>query len=376
MKLMSEVRLANTASDEGQRHLPLGRGERRGELAVLVVLILILVVLPVSVLGYQFVLRPTLSDVRVIDIVAAAPEEGGFQPDTIRVPAGERVRLRFSVPDVTHGIAIGPGLGLDLGHVDPGQVQEIDVTLDQPGRYVFYCNSWCSPNHWRMRGTIEVYDPGDPDALPVNDVSDPILESLGARGIDIDAPRETGTVPAEPPSAERGAAIVERLGKRLPTLLANPEWRRTHSPDEAWASLVEAGLTEAEAWDAVAYLWLADVDAERLREGGSLYAKNCAACHGQDGSGGGPGADALAAQAAVQQGDMSMIQDPASFIDPSTMLAGASDIYYAKLRRGGMGTGMPSFGQIFTPEETWALVDYLWTFVFDVGNQGDVIGEK
>jgi mono/diheme cytochrome c family protein/plastocyanin len=367
MKLMSEVRLANTASDEGQRHLPLGRGERRGELAVLVVLILILVVLPVSVLGYQFVLRPTLSDVRVIDIVAAAPEEGGFQPDTIRVPAGERVRLRFSVPDVTHGIAIGPGLGLD---------QEIDVTLDRPGRYVFYCNSWCSPNHWRMRGTIEVYDPGDPDALPVNDVSDPILESLGARGIDIDAPRETGTVPAEPPSAERGAAIVERLGKRLPTLLANPEWRRTHSPDEAWASLVEAGLTEAEAWDAVAYLWLADVDAERLREGGSLYAKNCAACHGQDGSGGGPGADALAAQAAVQQGDMSMIQDPASFIDPSTMLAGASDIYYAKLRRGGMGTGMPSFGQIFTPEETWALVDYLWTFVFDVGNQGDVIGEK
>ena len=28
-------------------------------------------------------------------------------------------------------------------------------------------------------------------------------------------------------------------------------------------------------------------------------------------------------------------------------------------------TGMPSFGPIFTPEETWLLVDYLWTFVFD-----------
>jgi hypothetical protein len=26
------------------------------------------------------------------------------------VAAGERVRLRFSAPDVTHGIAIGPGL--------------------------------------------------------------------------------------------------------------------------------------------------------------------------------------------------------------------------------------------------------------------------
>jgi hypothetical protein len=26
---------------------------------------------------------------------------------------------------------------------------------------------------------------------------------------------------------------------------------------------------------------------------------------------------------------------------------------------------MPSFGPLFTPDETWMLVDYLWTFVFD-----------
>jgi mono/diheme cytochrome c family protein/plastocyanin len=376
MRLMSELRPADTASGENQGPVPSGRAERRGELAVLVVLVLILVVLPATVLGYQFILRPALSQVRVIDIVAAAPEAGGFQPDTIRVPAGERVRLRFSVPDVTHGIAIGPGLGLDLGHVDPGQVQEIDVTLDSPGRYVFYCNSWCSPNHWRMRGTIEVYDPQNPDALPISDASDPTLESLGARGIDIDAPREAGAVPAERPSAGRGAAIVERLGTGLPPELADPEWRRTHSPVEAWASLVKTGLTEAEAWDAAAYLWLADVDAEGLQAAGSLYAKNCAACHGEDGNGRGPGADALAAQAAGQHSDMSMIEDPASFTDPSTMLARASDMYYAKLRRGGMGTGMPSFGPIFTPEETWALVDYLWTFVFDAGNQGGVKAEN
>jgi len=38
-----------------------------------------------------------------------------------------------------------------------------------------------------------------------------------------------------------------------------------------------------------------------------------------------------------------------------------SDVLYAKIRRGGMGTDMPNFGTLFTPEETWALVDYLWT---------------
>jgi hypothetical protein len=35
-----------------------------------------------------------------------------------------------------------------------------------------------------------------------------------------------------------------------------------------------------------------------------------------------------------------------------------------------MGTGMPSFGPVFMPEDTWGLTDYLWTFVFEVETQG------
>lgn len=369
---MSELRLARDASvegqrpepAEGQRPEPLGSAGRQGEFVVLTVLALILVVLPATILGYQFVLRRALSDVRTIDIVAAAPEAGGFQPEAIQVAAGETVRLRFSVPDVTHGIAIGPGLGLDLGHVNPGEVKEIEVTFDRPGRYTFYCNSWCSPNHWRMRGTIEVYDPQNPDELQASDVTDPVLESLAARGVDIDAPHEARVVPAGQPSSVRGATIVEKLEERLPVNLANPEWRRTHSPVEAWESLTQAGLSEDEAWDVVAYLWLLGGEPERLQLASALYAKNCAACHGQSGDGQGPGADALAAQSGDHRGEMSMISEPAAFADPKAMLGGSGDVYYAKLRRGGMGTGMPSFGPILTPEETWTLVDYLWTFVF------------
>jgi len=369
---MSEVRISRDASVEGQRPepvegqrpVPLRNPGRRGEFVVLILLVLILVVVPATILGYQFVLRRALSDVRTIDIVAAAPEAGGFRPDAIRVPAGERVRLRFSVPDVTHGIAIGPGLGLDLGHIDPGQVKEVEVTFDRPGRYTWYCNSWCSPNHWRMRGSIEVYDPQNPDELQVNEVTDPVLESLAARSVDIDAPHEARVVPVGQPSSVRGAALVERLQDRLPVYLENLEWRRTHSPVEAWESLVEAGLSEDEAWDVVAYLWLLGAEPDRLQTASALYAKNCAACHGQSGDGQGPGADALAAQSGDHHGEMGMISEPAAFADPKAMLGGSGDVYYAKLRRGGMGTGMPSFGPILTPEETWILVDYLWTFVF------------
>jgi mono/diheme cytochrome c family protein len=30
-----------------------------------------------------------------------------------------------------------------------------------------------------------------------------------------------------------------------------------------------------------------------------------------------------------------------------------------------MGTGMPAWGPIFTDDQTWALVDYVYSFVFD-----------
>jgi plastocyanin len=340
------------------------RSLRNVDGGALVALIVILVGLPLAALGYQFFLRPAMASVRIIDIVAAVPEAGGFQPDAIRIPAGETVRLRFSAPDVTHGIAIGPGLGLDLGHVDPGEVQEAEVTFDQPGRYSYYCNTWCSPNHWRMRGTIEVYDPDKPEALIVDGAGDPVLEALSARGIDIDAPHVADALPSVRPSAERGAAVVQQLDDGLPAALLDSAWRRGHSPEEAWASLVRFGFKEEDAWDVVAYLWLSEMDAPRLDAAAALYAKNCAACHGESGDGRGPGADALAAQGLAAGTGMGMPAEPTAFVDPRTMLGGTGETYYAKLRRGGMGTGMPGFGSLFTPEETWALVNYLWLFVF------------
>jgi plastocyanin len=363
--------------DEKQR--PITRENingRWGERFALTALILILIGLPTTILGYQFVFRPALTDGRTIDIVAAAPEAGGFQPDSIRVAVGKTVRLRFSVPDVTHGIAIGPGMGSDWGQVDPGEVKIVEVAFDQPGRYIFYCNTWCSPNHWRMRGTIEVYDPANPDVLPIDNSSDPVIESLTARKVDIDAPHETVVVPSKQPSASRGARVVEQLGNALPVELTRLEWRRTHSPAEAWALLVKTGLSETEAWDVVAYLWLANVEAIQWQTAASLYAKNCAACHGESGDGRGPGADALAALETDQQSEMNTSKKPTAFAEPHSMLGGTSDIYYAKLRRGGMGTGMPSFGPIFTTEETWLLVDYLWTFVFCPIEDGETNEKK
>jgi mono/diheme cytochrome c family protein/plastocyanin len=350
---------------------PRGRGEWGARLA----LIAILLVLPAAVLGYRFGLRDAFSEVPVIEIVARAPEAGGFTPEAIRVPAGRPVRLRFSVPDVTHGIAIGPGLGVDLGHVDPGRVREVRLTFNRVGRYTFYCNTWCSPSHWRMRGTIEAYDPTRPDAPLPAEGPDPVIESLTARAMDIEAAREPRAAPAASPRPERGAALLEALGSRLPAEMNTLSWRRAHSPAEAWDGLRRAGLDEADAWDAVAHLWTGGIDTRRREEAAVLYARNCSPCHGETGDGKGPGADALAAQGIgghaagahglSGHGSTGKVKSPVAFAQArERMLAGTSEIYYAKLRRGGMGTGMPAFGPLFTPEETWALVDHVWALVF------------
>ena len=60
-----------------------------------------------------------------------------------------------------------------------------------------------------------------------------------------------------------------------------------------------------------------------------------------------------------------MTTRPIDFTDPNHVLAASPAHLQGKILRGGMGTGMPYWGPIFTEEQTWALVAYLWTFQFD-----------
>jgi mono/diheme cytochrome c family protein len=113
------------------------------------------------------------------------------------------------------------------------------------------------------------------------------------------------------------------------------------------------GWRDQDRWDVVAYLWSLATSAERLALGRRLYATNCAACHGERGAGDGPGGKYQP-------------KKPADFIEARRMLAGTAALYIAKIRRGGMGTGMPYWGNIFTEEELAALGDYLWSFTMDI----------
>jgi len=62
--------------------------------------------------------------------------------------------------------------------------------------------------------------------------------------------------------------------------------------------------------------------------------------------------------------DPAMPKGPANFTDARTMLAAGDALLQGKLLRGGMGTGMPEFGSLYTHEELWAMIAYLRTFLF------------
>ena len=325
------------------------------ETAARVLLAVIVLGLPVGMLGYRYVLEPALRTDVIFEVRAYAPENGGFLPAAIRVDAGEKVTLRFTSMDVTHGVAIGPGLGVDLGHIDPGEHGEIILEFDEPGIYTYYCTTWCSPDHWRMRGIIEVRDPANPNAVPKIQ-PDPVIERIVEEGIDIDG-IHTGHVDQElevfavVPSAVRGSGLIASV--TIPDTLRQQDWQRTHTPAEALTILraLNASHAETELRDVIAYLWASNLTFST--DTVQMYNQNCAACHGESGNAEGPAASLTVAE-------------PAVFGDAAYMFSMRSDVLYAKIRRGGMGTDMPNFGTLFTQEETWALVDYLWSLALNL----------
>jgi mono/diheme cytochrome c family protein/plastocyanin len=294
-----------------------------------------------------------------IVVHARMAENGGWTPENMTVAVGEPLHLRLTSDDVSHGFAVGQ-LDQPAVEINPGEMTDITLVFTKPGKYTFYCTRWCSLNHWRMRGTIEVTDP----TAIVEPVKPPLYVSLG---LDIDAAHKAAVTPEAIPAAWRGAL----LKRSVPESYTNREYYLAHTPFDLWTALrAEAGyadLTDQQVWDLVAWVWQSNTTPEELKAGRELFVANCAACHGEKGAGNGVFADQLAAGSdnpVATQSAGEHTQRPANFTDPSAMLSASPAHLQGKLIRGGMGTGMPAWGAIFTENQTWALISYLWTFQF------------
>ena len=98
------------------------------------------------------------SEPRVIEIVA---KRFAFDPSTVEVKDGERVRLRITSADGLHGFQIKQ---FKIGKEIPrgGEAVVIDFTPKGVGEYPILCSEYCGEGHGDMKGMLVVAarDPG------------------------------------------------------------------------------------------------------------------------------------------------------------------------------------------------------------------------
>jgi cytochrome c oxidase subunit 2 len=112
--------------------------------------------------------KPPEKPPRVIQVTAKNFE---FEPSVIRVKAGEKIQLKLTSADRTHGIHINPfpeggqpntppGLSFTYGDDCLKLTKDITATLEftaqAPGAYTFSCCKKCGKGHGRMKGQIIV----------------------------------------------------------------------------------------------------------------------------------------------------------------------------------------------------------------------------
>lgn len=94
----------------------------------------------------------TVEDVKTIDVIAS---RFTFEPATITVARGDRVRLRLHSTDRSHGIAIR---AFRVKAVIPkmGETVTVEFVADQAGTFDFTCSEYCGTGHAAMKGRLVV----------------------------------------------------------------------------------------------------------------------------------------------------------------------------------------------------------------------------
>ena len=218
------------------------------------------------VAGLFVAIRVGRSTAQAVEIHAVMPERGGWLPGNLTAEVNVPLNLRLTSDDVMHGFAVGqqPWPAVD---VLPGQMTELSLTFDEPGTYIYYCTRWCGPNHWRMRGTIEVT--GEMSGLSSTDSTQPPLYIK--LDLDIDGPHEVDVQMDRPPSAELGKS----LDFTIPTRFLTRELYLEQTPFEFWMTLRAdpgtADISDIKLWDLVAFVWQSQITPESLLLGQRLY---------------------------------------------------------------------------------------------------------
>lgn len=155
----------------------------------------------------------------------------------------------------------------------------------------------------------------------------------------------------------------------------NPNSQQTDNPDLVGAEKTETvAPTEVDHMEDMGHLHIETPEefanlnnpfhdnVEAIEVGEELYSTYCAACHGVEGKGDGPAAEALVPQ-------------PASLAD-SLMMRELSDSYlFWRVSEGGIqepfNSAMPPWEGVLTEEQRWQVISYIRTLSEEGGHMDD-----
>jgi cytochrome c oxidase subunit II len=89
-----------------------------------------------------------------VRVVTVEAKKYQFNPDPIVVRAGEKVRLKLTSLDVTHGFAL-PAYNIDV-KIEPHEFTTVDFTAGKEGSFPFHCSVFCGWGHPFMTATLVV----------------------------------------------------------------------------------------------------------------------------------------------------------------------------------------------------------------------------
>jgi len=78
-----------------------------------------------------------------------------FEPETLEVTEGERVRLTLRSTDTEHGFSVRK-LNLKVAVPKTGEAVTVEFVAGKAGIYEFKCSEYCGSGHGRMKGRIVV----------------------------------------------------------------------------------------------------------------------------------------------------------------------------------------------------------------------------
>lgn len=77
-----------------------------------------------------------------------------FDPETIKVKQGDKVRLTIKSTDVPHSFAL-PDFNVNVD-LQPDKTETIEFIANKAGEFTFFCSIFCGSGHPDMKGKLIV----------------------------------------------------------------------------------------------------------------------------------------------------------------------------------------------------------------------------